>query len=67
MATKIICTQDETFIVGSGGRQQEINQRIDHLKKQIQQHENHSPTQISMLKVKIEISKVNSTRKELPD
>lgn len=51
-ASKVICSQDETFFVGSGGRQDQINKRIEQLKEETLKSDKYSQTQISIYKVK---------------
>jgi len=51
-AKKVICSQAETFFVGSGGKEDIINERIEHL-KQLQNDAAGNPTRVSIYKDRI--------------
>jgi len=51
-AKKVICSQAETFFVGSGGRSEEINKRIDDLRHRLDEVSGNQ-TKTSMIKDRI--------------
>ena len=52
-AKKVICNQAETFFVGSGGKEEAINKRIQSIKYQMEHIEKASQSQAAMYKDRI--------------